>query len=97
MTARCDGCRHWKLREPVPTRLEKWEADTRPERPKGFIGAMRWMWNPGQFREPHPYVDHWDKSMDECRREDNANMGWCRRFPETEATHRAHHCGEFAA
>lgn len=96
---KCENCVFWTARKARQTRLEEWEADTRPERPKGFLGALRWLWDPNQFKPPHPYSEEWlgdyTRAIDEGIAEGNRMNGYCSRFPEVAETSRDYGCGEF--
>jgi hypothetical protein len=53
----CDTCAHSRPRKPGPTYYEEWVADKRPERPKGFLGWLKWRFNPSAYKKQSPYAD----------------------------------------
>lgn len=99
VTASCNVCAHSCPRKPHRTRLERWEEDTRPERPKGFLGALKWLLNPNQFRDEHPYdgskgiwsAETWDKIELRAREQDIV----CSLMPEHIMVSKKHYCGQF--
>jgi hypothetical protein len=101
MTERkCANCRHWTANKHIKTPLEAWEADKRPERPKGFLGALRWLWDPQQYRGDKPGTsgDSFDRALEmleQGRAELSNSSGRCRRFPRSVETSRYYGCGEF--
>lgn len=90
--ARCWNCRFFEPNSHERTFQDAYEADERPERPDGFIGAMRWMWYPNQFRGPPP--GDIEQIVDGMTEKKNL-AGRCRRFPKSRQVSRDYGCGEF--
>lgn len=102
----CKDCVHSAPRKPRQTRLEAYEADTRPERPTGFREALRGFWSGWQhllqYRNNgygHPYDDDllpgWYESMDRTELERRENYVKCTVFPKHREVRKTHYCGHF--
>ncbi len=93
MSERCVSCRFYVPNRQETTLMQEWERDTRPERPMGIIGALRWVWHPAQFRAPRP-DDEIGQYVDRLIVEKN-NSGRCVRRASSVKVSPNYWCGEY--
>jgi hypothetical protein len=96
----CIRCVHSSPRKPSKTYLEEWEQDTRPERPKGFLGALKALFKPDKYKGPHPYTIKgrlgwcWAELHDAITTAENKHV-ICQLLPEHVSVPRKHFCAGF--
>lgn len=97
----CETCAYSAPRKPLQTYKEAWDEDTRPFRPKGFLGALKWLWNPHHYKDLSPYYDddkrYWffgKEHADTVEKNNRQNIIICTFMPEHEKVHKKHYCGQ---